>query len=1087
MTHKQLFLLITFLLAGGGVWGQVELVLDNFGSTAQDPINRVGWTADNGSGSDWELRTTSASSGYSWSNPSISASGGANVFTNLGTNNNEKTLTYDNGISTIGYNTIKVRFGAVKQGTVPDLNLYYSVDGVSFSLAGGITLPTSWNDFTIDLPSQAEGVANLIIRFSIIANSGSSNNFRIDDFHVIGIVNCTPPTTQATNFGSDDIEINQMDVTWTKGNGANILVVAREGGAVDADPVNGTTYSADAAFGSGDEIGTGNYVVYNGPGSMETVTSLTLNTTYHYALYEFDGSGGSECYRTSDKLTGNAKTLAFAHDNCAGAIALTVDADEICDGATNGTSIDGTQSIAGVPCGGFTGDADDDVWYSFVATYTTHIITVDGAANMDAVIDLRSGACNGTNIDCADATTADGVEVITNTGLTIGNTYYVRIYDYDAGGGDFTICVTTPSQPLHYRSKASGNFSSSKAWEKSTDNMNWSNATKAPDVNDLSVTIQSGHTITVSSTVTIDQLTVESGGTLDITGGTLIIADGSGDDLTVAGTLKNGSSIASSGSIVITSVGTYQHNVSGSAGTIPNATWNSGSTCEILQAGGTGRPNGLGQNFHHFTWNFTTQSTEADLNGELDNIAGDFHIMHTGSSNVRMVGSTNTTTVGGDLTIDGTATLNLSGSSGNGIIQVSGDCTINGTLTETGSSDNSRLEFVGSGSGTLSMSGSITGSVNIVLNRTGVSGDITLNSDLTLGSDAVLTLTDGLLHTGSNKVILMNTATESISGGSSASYIDGNLQQHISTTSYVWPLGEGIVYAPVSLGILSSGALYLDAKYDPTGFTLDEGESTCTDPPVTDYTYENNCGSWEIMPNTSGSESYNITLVDAAGCGATTFTIAKDGVIPDCPTGLSASFTSWSRFDLLGGPAGVLPVELTHFHATRVDQKVKLNWATASEINNDYFLVQHSTDGIRFDDLGTVIGAGTTTQSQTYQWMHEQPSPGENYYRLKQVDYNGQFEYSPIRAVMMDGEGTAGSWIIRPTVTSDMIYLIRSGQESDNADWTILTPDGRAVMRGAIQKGAEQTPLSVAALTGGMYILRVSNRDGVWTGRFQKD
>ncbi|MBK7345115.1 MAG: PPC domain-containing protein [Saprospiraceae bacterium] len=109
----------------------------------------------------------------------------------------------------------------------------------------------------------------------------------------------------------------------------------------------------------------------------------------------------------------------------------------------------------------------DDVWYSFVAANSTHIITVDGAANMDAVIDLRSGACNGTNIDCSDATTADGIEVITATGLTPAATYYVRVYDYDAGGGDFTICITTPPSPLHYRSKATGNFSTAKTWETS--------------------------------------------------------------------------------------------------------------------------------------------------------------------------------------------------------------------------------------------------------------------------------------------------------------------------------------------------------------------------------------------------------------------------------------------------------------------------------------------------------------------------------------------------------------------------------------------------------------------------------------------
>ncbi|MCF8238832.1 MAG: hypothetical protein K9I85_11790 [Saprospiraceae bacterium] len=150
-------------------------------------------------------------------------------------------------------------------------------------------------------------------------------------------------------------------------------------------------------------------------------------------------------------------------------------------------------------------------------------------------------------------------------------------------------------------------------------------------------------------------------------------------------------------------------------------------------------------------------------------------------------------------------------------------------------------------------------------------------------------------------------------------------------------------------------------------------------------------------------------------------------------------------------------------------------------------MIQHSTDGSRFDDLGTVVRAGTTTQSHSYEWMHEHPTPGVNYYRLKQVDLNGEFEYSPIRAVMMDGEIVNGSWILRPTVTHDLLYLIRTGRETTTTDWTILTPDSRVVMRGTVPEGSEQTPLSVATLSEGMYFLRVNNREGAWTGRLQKD
>lgn len=1125
MTHKQIFFLISFLLIGGGVWGQLTLPA---GTSYVQDFDGIG----SGLSSGWSVRTGANSSSRGSSTTFFNDVGTnrwtstTGAFTNMASsdgltesaNNTDQDNSTDRLIgvrqtgsfgdpgvafeleitSTTGKEnfdlTIKHQMLNVQSRSTTWSVQYSTNGGSSWSTAGTYSDPGVWGstEVTYDLGSSLDNIGT-VVYLRVVALSGSSGSgtrdtYGIDDFELSweNIPPCTPPSTQATNFGTTNIDPTQMDVTWTRGNGANILVVARQGGPVNADPVNSTTYTANAAFGSGDEIGTGNYVVYNGTGTSATITALTANTTYHYALYEFDGTVGNECYRTSDKLTGSAST-APVNDDCTGATLLTVDTDETCDGATSGYSTNGTLSLAGIDCGGFTGNADDDVWYSFVAAQTSHIITVNGAANMDAVVDLRSGACNGTNIACADETSSDGTEVITATGLTMGATYYVRVYDFDAGGGDFTICVTTPAQPLHYRSKASGNFSNSKTWEKSTTNMGpWSNATKAPDVNDLSITIQGGFTVTLSSGVTIDQLTVESGSTLDITGGTLVIADGAGDDFTISGIVKNGSSIAASGNIVVTSTGTYQHNVSSTNGTIPNATWSTNSVCEILQSGGTGRPDGLSQNFHDFIWNFSTQTTEANLNGELDNIAGDFHVMHTGSSNLRMVGSENTTTIGGDLIIDATAILNLSGSGSNGIIQVSGNCTINGTLTELGTSDDSRIEFVGTGNGSISVGGSIQNQVNLVLNRTS-GGGLTLGTNVSHSADGILTLTNGKINTNGNILTLLNTATESISGGSSASYINGTLRQYITTIAYSWPIGNTGTYAPVSIDISTSGATYIEASYDPDNFMVDEGETTCTDPPATDYTYTNNCGSWLITPNVGGASNYSISLIDAKNCGLTTYTIAKDGVITDCPTGLNAEFTSWSRFDLLGGPAGVLPVELTQFNATLIDQKVNLTWATASEINNDYFQIQHSNDGSRFDDLGTVTGAGTTTQSQSYTWLHEHPAAGVNYYRLKQVDFDGQFEYSPVRAVMMDGEATKGSWTIRPTVTSDMIYLIHTGPDAGAGDWTVLTPEGRTVLRGTVQENAEQTPVSVATLTGGMYILRISSRDGVWSGRFQKD
>ncbi len=130
-----------------------------------------------------------------------------------------------------------------------------------------------------------------------------------------------------------------------------------------------------------------------------------------------------------------------ANDNCAGAILLTQGAT--CT-TTSGTTTNATQSQAGCA-----GDADDDVWYRFVATGTSANITVTGAAEFDAVLQAFSGTCAGlTSFSCADLSGDGGVETISLTGLTAGTTYFIRVYDYYAGAAPtptFTICVTTPA------------------------------------------------------------------------------------------------------------------------------------------------------------------------------------------------------------------------------------------------------------------------------------------------------------------------------------------------------------------------------------------------------------------------------------------------------------------------------------------------------------------------------------------------------------------------------------------------------------------------------------------------------------------
>ena len=141
--------------------------------------------------------------------------------------------------------------------------------------------------------------------------------------------------------------------------------------------------------------------------------------------------------------------LAPANDNCSGATLIF--SGPSCT-YTSGTISGATQSIPAISCGGYTSTLCTDVWYRFKAASTSHTIRVVPSSGMDAVVNLRSGSCNGSNIQCSDNGGGEGgTETIYATGLTVGSYYYVRVYDYTGASISpstytFNICVThTPA------------------------------------------------------------------------------------------------------------------------------------------------------------------------------------------------------------------------------------------------------------------------------------------------------------------------------------------------------------------------------------------------------------------------------------------------------------------------------------------------------------------------------------------------------------------------------------------------------------------------------------------------------------------
>lgn len=147
-----------------------------------------------------------------------------------------------------------------------------------------------------------------------IANNDITGDENPYTFSIVGIGTlAAEPTVHASDMLFADITNVSMTVSWVNGNGANRILVAKADNPVAGTPADGTPYTANSAFGSGNTIAAGEFVVYNGSGTSVTVTALSPGTTYHFTVFEYNGSSISINYYTGGTpLSGSQATLTYA-------------------------------------------------------------------------------------------------------------------------------------------------------------------------------------------------------------------------------------------------------------------------------------------------------------------------------------------------------------------------------------------------------------------------------------------------------------------------------------------------------------------------------------------------------------------------------------------------------------------------------------------------------------------------------------------------------------------------------------------------------------------------------------------------------
>ncbi|MEQ9305478.1 MAG: hypothetical protein RJQ14_16325, partial [Marinoscillum sp.] len=429
----------------------------------------------------------------------------------------------------------------------------------------------------------------------------------------------------------------------------------------------------------------------------------------------------------------------------------------------------------------------------------------------------------------------------------------------------------------------------------------------------------------------------------------------------------------------------------------------------------------------------------ASSNGTIEYIAP-LTMNNRGTYNNLMLSGTGTVTMTNtDLTLNGNLTIgsgvNLNNNVNNRNITLSGNWSSSGSFTPgTGT-----VTFNGVGSQSVTGTNSFN-NLNLQNGLGSISlagaGAMNLSNTLTLTNCHLITSSSHQLNLGSSAVII---------GGSLNSYISGPLTKNLNASeSFTFPIGN-----------LSAGRfrqVMLENTSDPDTWSL---QYFANSPTIDGYSASSVDGinlttasSFEYwLISRSGTSSADLSLSFNTGSytppnigDLDDLRVARwDGAQWDIPPGggvLSTSgdnisgavkvtnVTNFSPFTLGSVSEGSpVPVTLLYFKGFRESSEIVLVWQTASELDNERFEVERSLDGIRFDLVGSVAGNGTTSTLKSYNYIDQATHSNLNYYyRLRQVDYDGDFEYSNIIFIEAPQTGPL-QWRVYPVPMQDRLTV----------------------------------------------------------------
>jgi hypothetical protein len=397
-------------------------------------------------------------------------------------------------------------------------------------------------------------------------------------------------------------------------------------------------------------------------------------------------------------------------------------------------------------------------------------------------------------------------------------------------------------------------------------------------------------------------------------------------------------------------------------------------------------------------------------------------------------------------------------------------CTFGGNIfTNTASSQIIHATFGGSATQTLSKQSSTATPAfsTFILNKTG--GSVDLNYPLTVSAINFLASKGGIINTTTANYLDITSWTGTADNDS---HVVGPIRK-TGTAAFTFPTGSGAVYRPIAISAPASSTNY-EATYfsgsarTAVGTTLGTGLAAVSD-----------CEYWTLS-QVSGSGNVNVTLSwglpNSANCSITTLADLRVGQWDGTQwlnkgnggttgNGTAGTLTSGSgTITTYASPNNTfavasstlnntLPIELIDFYATKKGNGILLTWRTASEKNNEKFIVEHSSKELEFKNIGMQPGHGNSRSLVHYEFLDMNPGEGLNYYRLRQVDYDEKFTISSLVSVNFEyGEisiypnpGTRGEIIHtnyegKATILNELGTIFQTLQDATAIDSTLLAP-----------------------------------------------